>query len=119
MTKLVFAALAAGLIAAPAAALAQNPAYLFDALHEKDYVKSYRQAWEKLMKDVQPEPDWLVTFNRNYDGDFGRARALDRRGQALRAFLRLQTRRLRREKIRCAVRDGREPRSRRARRQGR
>lgn len=69
MTKLAFAALAAGLFAAPA--LAQSPAYLFDALHEKDYVKSYRTAWEKLMKDVQPEPDWLVTFNRNYDGDSG------------------------------------------------
>jgi Inhibitor of vertebrate lysozyme (Ivy) len=67
MTQLrLVAALAALLVAAPA--LATEPAYLFDALHEKDYVKTYRAAWEKLMKDVQPEPDWLVHFNRDFEG---------------------------------------------------
>ena len=31
----------------------------------------YRVAWDKLMKDVQPTPDWLVQFNRNFDGVAG------------------------------------------------
>ena len=70
MTQLrLIAALAAGLVVSPA--LAADPAYLFDALHEKDYAKSYRAAWDKLMKDVQPQPDWLVQFNKNFDGDSG------------------------------------------------
>ena len=29
---------------------------------------AYRAAWDKLMKDVQPTPDWLMQFNRNFDG---------------------------------------------------
>ena len=70
MSKLrLVAALAAALVAAPA--LAAEPAFLFDALMLKDYAKTYRAAWEKLMKDVQPEPDWLVHFNKNFDGDSG------------------------------------------------
>jgi Inhibitor of vertebrate lysozyme (Ivy) len=39
--------------------------YLFDALHGRT---PYRTAWDKLMKLVQPTPDWLVEFNRNFDG---------------------------------------------------
>jgi len=75
MTQLrLIAALAAGLVVSPA--LAADPAYLFDALHEKDYAKSYRAAWDKLMKDVQPQPDWLVQFNKNFDGVAGQMTAL-------------------------------------------
>ena len=39
--------------------------FLFDALHGKT---AYRGSWEKLMKLVQPTPDWLVQFNKNFDG---------------------------------------------------
>jgi len=58
------ATVVACLVAAPAFA---DPAYLFDALQERPY----RAAWDKLMKDVQPTPDWLLQFNRNFDGDSG------------------------------------------------
>jgi len=59
------AALAACFIAAPA--FAEDPSFLFDALQ----ARAYRAAWDKLMKEVQPTPDWLVQFNRNFDGDSG------------------------------------------------
>jgi hypothetical protein len=42
--------------------------FLFDALHGKT---PYRVSWEKLMKLVQPTPDWLAQFNRNFDGVAG------------------------------------------------
>ncbi|MBV8662085.1 MAG: hypothetical protein JO107_03185, partial [Hyphomicrobiales bacterium] len=45
------------------AVAAENP-FLFDALQNR----TYRTAWEKLMKEVQPTPDWLVQFNKNFDG---------------------------------------------------
>jgi len=57
----------AGLLAVPlivSAVSAQEPVFLFDALR----AHSYRASWEKLMKDVQPAPDWLMQFNRNFDG---------------------------------------------------
>ena len=38
--------------------------FLFDALR----ARTYRAAWDKLMKDVQPTPDWLMQFNKNFDG---------------------------------------------------
>jgi hypothetical protein len=47
------------------AAQAAETAFLFDALHGKT---PYRASWDKLMKLVQPTPDWLVEFNRNFDG---------------------------------------------------
>jgi hypothetical protein len=50
-----------------AAASAQEGAYLFDVLPKP----AYRNAWEKLMKEVQPTPDWLAQFSRNYDGVAG------------------------------------------------
>ena len=59
--------LAACLAAAPA--FAEEPAYLFDALQARG--SAYRASWDKLMKDVQPTPDWLLQFNRNFDGDSG------------------------------------------------
>jgi hypothetical protein len=60
-------AFAACLIAAPA--FAEEPAFLFDALQSRG--SAYRASWDRLMKDVQPTPDWLVQFNRNFDGDSG------------------------------------------------
>jgi hypothetical protein len=48
-------------------ALADNASYLFDALQSRPY----RAAWDKLMKEVQPTPDWLAQFNRNFDGVAG------------------------------------------------
>ena len=47
------------------AAQAADTEFLFDALHGKT---PYRASWDKLMKLVQPTPDWLVEFNRNFDG---------------------------------------------------
>ena len=46
-------------------ARAADNGFLFDALHGKT---PYRASWDKLMKLVQPTPDWLVAFNRNFDG---------------------------------------------------
>jgi hypothetical protein len=47
------------------AAHAAQTEFLFDALHGRT---PYRSSWDKLMKLVQPTPDWLVEFNRNFDG---------------------------------------------------
>ena len=47
------------------AAQAGETEFLFDALHGRT---PYRASWDKLMKLVQPTPDWLVAFNRNFDG---------------------------------------------------
>ena len=52
---------------AAGAALADNASFLFDALR----ADPYRTAWDKLMKEVQPTPDWLVQFNKNFDGVAG------------------------------------------------
>ncbi len=46
---------------------AEQP-FLFDALQGRS---PYRVAWEHLMKLVQPTPDWLVQFNKNFDGVAG------------------------------------------------
>jgi Inhibitor of vertebrate lysozyme (Ivy) len=46
-------------------AQAADSEFLFDALHGRT---PYRASWDKLMKLVQPTPDWLVAFNRNFDG---------------------------------------------------
>jgi hypothetical protein len=57
----------AAIIALPllvGAAHAAESQFLFDALRQP----KYHMAWDKLMKDVQPTPDWLVQFNKNYDG---------------------------------------------------
>jgi hypothetical protein len=55
------------------AAHAAEAEFLFDALHGKT---PYRASWIKLMKLVQPTPDWLVQFNRNYDGVSGQIMSL-------------------------------------------
>jgi hypothetical protein len=49
------------------AAEAAEETFLFDALR----LPHYRMSWDKLMKDVQPTPDWLMLFNRNFDGAAG------------------------------------------------
>ena len=59
-------ALAASLFAS--AAHATEGEFLFDALHGKT---PHRASWDKLMKLVQPTPDWLVQFNKNFDGVSG------------------------------------------------
>jgi hypothetical protein len=58
-----FAAIIAFTLVAAAAA-AEETSFLFDALQNR----AYRAAWEKLMKEVQPTPDWLLQFNKNFDG---------------------------------------------------
>jgi hypothetical protein len=54
--------------------------FLFDVLRELPY----RLAWDKLMKEVQPTPDWLLQFNRNYDGVTGEFKAIDIGGKPFR-----------------------------------
>jgi hypothetical protein len=49
------------------AAQAEEPGFLFDALR----LPHYHYSWERLMKTVQPAPDWLHSFQRNYDGAAG------------------------------------------------
>lgn len=50
-----------------APAWAADQIYLFDVLQQR----TYRASWDRLMKDVQPTPDWLNQFNRNFDGASG------------------------------------------------
>jgi len=65
---------------ASAAAAAEDGAFLFDALRERPY----RAAWDKLMKEVQPTPDWLVQFNHNFDGVSGALKAVEVGGKSFR-----------------------------------
>ena len=60
--------LALVLLAGAANAAEGEMAFLFDALHGRT---PYHASWEKLMKLVQPTPDWLIRFNRNFDGVAG------------------------------------------------
>ncbi len=55
-------------------AAADEQPFLFEALHGRT---TYHAAWERLMKLVQPTPDWLVEFNRNFDGVAGQIRPVD------------------------------------------
>ena len=57
--------LALALVIRACGAQAADTEFLFDALHGKT---PYQASWDKLMKLVQPTPDWLVQFNRNFDG---------------------------------------------------
>jgi len=59
--------LAVPLILLAPAALGAETAFLFDVLQKP----AYRSGWERLMKEVQPTPDWLVQFNKNLDGAAG------------------------------------------------
>jgi hypothetical protein len=49
------------------AASAEESPYLFDVLAKGPY----RTSWEKLMKEVQPTPDWLLRFSKDFDGVSG------------------------------------------------
>ncbi len=62
--RLTLLVVALGLVAA---APAEEPGFLFDALR----LPHYRISWERLIKTVQPTPDWLASFERNYDGAAG------------------------------------------------
>ena len=64
-TSSVLAALTLALVAGSARA---EDGFLFETLHAKG---PYRTSWEKLMKLVQPTPDWLLHFNKNFDGMAG------------------------------------------------
>jgi Inhibitor of vertebrate lysozyme (Ivy) len=46
------------------AAVADEASFLFDVLR----THPYRASWDKLMKEVQPTPDWLRQFNKDFDG---------------------------------------------------
>ena len=50
------------------AAQASDSEFLFDVLHGRT---AYHASWDRLMKLVQPTPDWLAQFNRNFDGVAG------------------------------------------------
>ena len=63
----IFALALAAALAAPLPAAAADSGFLFDLLRQKPV----RAAWEALMKGVQPTPDWLVQFNKNFDGVSG------------------------------------------------
>jgi Inhibitor of vertebrate lysozyme (Ivy) len=55
------------------AAHAAEPDFLFDVLHGRT---AYHASWDRLMKLVQPTPDWLVQFNKNFDGVAGQVNEL-------------------------------------------
>src|SRR5580704_14936458 len=61
-----FVALLAVTLIASAASAQEGP-FLFDVLLKP----AYRNGWEKLMKDVQPTPDWLMEFSKTYNGVAG------------------------------------------------
>ena len=54
-------------VLAGAADAAEQP-FLFDVLQGRS---AYRASWDRLMKLLQPTPDWLVQFNKNFDGVAG------------------------------------------------
>ncbi len=58
-------ALSSALVILACGAQAADTEFLFDALHGRT---PYRASWDKLIKLVQPTPDWLIEFNRNFDG---------------------------------------------------
>jgi hypothetical protein len=47
---------------------AADQPFLFDVLQGRS---AYRVSWDRLMKLVQPTPDWLAQFNKNFDGVTG------------------------------------------------
>jgi hypothetical protein len=65
-----FVALLAVTLIASAASAQEGP-FLFDVLLKP----AYRNGWEKLMKDVQPTPDWLMEFSKTYNGVAGPMKA--------------------------------------------
>jgi hypothetical protein len=66
-------------LAGAANAAEKEVGFLFDALHGKT---TYHASWDKLMKLVQPTPDWLVQFNKNFDGVAGQMTSVTIDGKA-------------------------------------
>jgi hypothetical protein len=62
------------------AASAEEPGYLFDALR----TPRFRMSWERLIRDVQPTPDWLLHFERNFDGVAGEMKQVEIAGKPYR-----------------------------------
>jgi len=60
-------AIVAAALALAGAAGAAEGEFLFDVLHKP----AYHASWEKLLKAVEPTPDWLLQFKKNYDGVSG------------------------------------------------
>ncbi len=54
-------------------AQAADAPFLFDVLHGRT---AYHASWDRLMKLVQPTPDWLVAFNKDFDGVSGQIGSL-------------------------------------------
>jgi hypothetical protein len=54
-------------------ARAAETQFLFDLLHGRS---GHHASWDRLMKVVQPTPDWLVQFNKNFDGTAGQVTEL-------------------------------------------
>lgn len=71
LTVLIATLLASG------AAVAEEPGFLFDALR----LPKYRTPWERLVKAVEPTPDWLLHFERNFDGAAGELKAVTIEGK--------------------------------------
>jgi len=65
----ILAFLVFALTVAPAIA---EELYLFDVLR----MPAYRGSWDRLARDVQPTPDWLNQFERNFDGVAGAAKTV-------------------------------------------
>jgi hypothetical protein len=61
------------------AARAAEREFLFDVLHGRT---AYHASWDKLMKLVQPTPDWLAQFNRNFDGVAGQVSSVNIDGKS-------------------------------------
>ena len=55
------------------AARAAEAPFLFDVLHGRT---PHHASWDRLMKLVQPTPDWLAQFNRDFDGVSGQISTL-------------------------------------------
>jgi len=59
-------------------ASAADQGFLFDLLQQK----TFRAGWDKLMKSVDPTPDWLTEFNKNFDGVSGAVETVTVDGKA-------------------------------------
>jgi hypothetical protein len=70
-------AVSSALLLVAGAASAAEQVFLFDTLR----LRPYHASWEKLVKDVQPTPDWLMQFNRNYDGASGEVTEIEVEGK--------------------------------------
>ena len=74
----LIAALAVSAAASVGAARAEEPGFLFDAL--RNY--RFHMSWEKLVKTVDPTPDWLLHFERDYEGAAGEMTPITLGGKA-------------------------------------